>query len=566
MTFQRLYRFVMACVLLLVGYSFQAAWGQTITIAAPARSVALPSLVPAFNLPLKGNLDPEAIWQQLQPVAQPVNAEGRWNVNSEQRTAAKFTLSTKIDHIFTLEVPLVRIDRVDVFWRAPGKTWSHAEAGDTVALSRWPIVGQFPTFVLHVDDVPGTLDVVMVMQNAGLGSTLVSVNSDRESRERRMLQANAAGLLIGASTMVLLVVVLLCLVYRNVAGLYLLAYCTAITLGTAILNGYAAIWFTGESPLFNDGSKPIAASVMSAAMMCASIAALDRSVVSRRWRRIALGTLVLIVGYTVAQATLLQPEWRLVGGTVVAATVILLTFSISLINWRRDDRYAPWVMLSTVLFAGSAVVVAKGYVQLLGIDFFAALMALLLIASSLVLRHVLIMRERFGRAVLGRAEINRYRDPLTALLSYEGFENAVENLAVRQHSGGGVAHVLYFSLTQLDSFRQEDGYVVWQRDLVRFAAVLQKVLGEGWHIARLSNSKFGAVRLDEQRETVSDRLLTLVLSSCARKIDTKDWIDRVGLRMAAVNTPLTSSGLKESMRVLEQSVRDLEPGKRIALL
>ncbi len=162
--------------------------------------------------------------------------------------------------------------------------------------------------------------------------------------------------------------------------------------------------------------------------------------------------------------------------------------------------------------------------------------------------------------------MTRFRDPLTALLSYEGFERAVENLAVHQHSGAGDAHLLYFSLTNLDNFRNEDGYLVWQRDLVRFAAVLQKSLGRGWHIARLSNSRFGAVRLDDHEVTQTEPLLTLVLSSCSRKIDTQGWADRVGLRMASVRALLTGSGLQDSLRTLEQSVRDLEAGKRIALL
>jgi GGDEF domain-containing protein len=202
-----------------------------------------------------------------------------------------------------------------------------------------------------------------------------------------------------------------------------------------------------------------------------------------------------------------------------------------------------------------------------GVDFFATVMALTLICSSLMLRHVLVMKERFGRAVQGRAKVTRFRDPLTALLSYEGFERAIDTMAVRQQDNMGAAQLLYFSLTELDNFRHEDGYIVWQRDMVRFAAVLQKALGEEWEIARLSNSKFGAVCLNDRTATTKiDALLTLVLSSCARKIDTQGWVDRVGLRMAGVNTPLSSEGLKDSLRSLEQAVRELGANKRIALL
>lgn len=103
--------------------------------------------------------------------------------------------------------------------------------------------------------------------------------------------------------------------------------------------------------------------------------------------------------------------------------------------------------------------------------------------------------------------------------------------------------------------------------MVRFAAVLQKSLGEAWYISRLSNSKFADVCLSSSSlPTQTHSLLTLVLSNCARKIDPQGWADRVGLRMAGVNTSLSSEGLKDSLRTLEQAVCELGASKRIAVL
>ncbi len=562
----RLRRYVALNALWVLLFLQQMAFAQATAIVVPSRSLMVPTIVSAFQLPLEQPLDPETIWQTPQAITQPANALGRWSVVAGKRTAAKFSLTTQKDHIFTIEVPLVRMDKVELFWRLPGQAWEHAEAGDTVALSKWPMVGQFPTFVMHFEGNTSTMDVLMVMQNTGTASTAVYLNADRESRERRLLQANAAGLLIGASAMVLVISLLLFLMYRNRSSACLLVYCATITVGTSILNGYAAIWFTPDWPAFNDAAKPFLGSAISAAMLAASTNALDRMALGRKGRYLAWILVCSVLAYGVAQVIFLHPHWRLLGGVTGALICAVAAIVLALAAWRRGDRHAPWVMLSALLFTGSAVVVSLGYVQIAGMDLFAVLMTLMLVASSLVLRHVLVVRERFGRAVQGREHITRFRDPLTALLSYEGFERAVDNLAVRQHSGGGVAHILYFSLTALDSFRYEDGYVVWQRDLVRFAAVLQKSLGEGWHIARLSNSKFGAVRLDDHGSKTKESLLTLVLSSCARKIDTEGWADRVGLRMTGTTTPLTTTGLQEILRVLEQTIRNLPPGKRIALL
>jgi GGDEF domain-containing protein len=533
-------------------------------LVAPQHSLALPSQVAAFELGSTEALEPEAIWQRVYSPSQAANAPGLWTVNDWRRTAAKFSLSSTSELVSILDFPLVRMDRVDLFWRVPGKTWNHAVAGDTVPLSQWPLIGQHPSFVLHFDSMPGTLDVLAVMQNAGFGETTALLSADRDSRERRMLQASMAGLLIGASAMMLLVVILLCTVYRTRGSVYLLGYSISVTLAAIVLTGYGAIWFTPEWPQFNDSIKPFASTIASITMLLAALAALDRGAVGAKWRYSVYAVSVLLSVYALLQVFVLPHVWRLAGGVATGTVVTVMGLGASIYGWRRGDRYAPWVMLAVVFFALCAIVVSRGFVLIGGVDAFSMAMICFLIASCMTLRHVLILRERFGRAVIGRAATHRYRDPLTALLSAEGLEREVEQLAVRQQTSGGVAHVLYFSLQALEHFRHEDGYVVWQRDLVRFAAVLQKALGEEWHIARLSNSKFGAVRLQGRQKIMPEPLLTLVLAHCSRKIDTHDWVDRVGLRMAATSTVLTRTAMEDVWRSLEQDVLNLPPGKRIA--
>jgi hypothetical protein len=102
-------------------------------LVTPERGLPVPSKVGAFSLPLAVSLDPEAIWQASQPITQAANAQGVWTVNAGQRSVAKFTLSAQDELISTLELPLVRLDKADVFWRTPGQSWKHAQAGDTRA-------------------------------------------------------------------------------------------------------------------------------------------------------------------------------------------------------------------------------------------------------------------------------------------------------------------------------------------------------------------------------------------------------------------------------------------------
>jgi two-component system, sensor histidine kinase LadS len=534
-------------------------------IATPERSLVLSSQVGAFSLPLAGSLDPETIWQPPQTITQPANAQGVWTLHAGQRIATKFSITTKNERVATLEFPMVRLDKADVFWRIPGKPWQHAQAGDTVALSQWPVLGQHPTFMLHFDGMPGQIDVVAVLQNDGFGEVSALLSSDLAARENHMLQASLAGLLIGASVLALVMSLLLLAMSRSAAYIHLVVFCACVCLAALALTGYLAIWFTPEWPRFNDSMKSFTGTAASATMLTTAVFALDRGAVGAKWRLAVLGTALLLLGYAVAQQWVLPHSWRLMANLGIGVLLTVMGISMSMYSWRRGDRFALWVLLSIVLFALCAIVF-RSFVTTSGVDVFSTGVIACMIASSLALGHVLTLRERFGKAVIGRAATHRYRDPLTALLSYEGLEREVEHLAVRQQTGGGAAHVLYFSLQALDSFKHEDGYLVWQRDLVRFAAVLQKVLGEDWHIARLSNSKFGAVRLQGRQKIAPEQLLTLVLTSCSRKIDTHDWVDRVGLRMAATSALLGRKALPELVTTLDQDLQNLAPGKRIAVV
>jgi GGDEF domain-containing protein len=587
--FQRLWGASIAGAMALGGYFPSALWAQQSEVpnstmaaaisatgaAAPSnsirviassnRSVVVSSVVGAFTLPLAGNINPEAIWQQPQTSTQSANGRGVWALQADQRSAAKFSISTQSERLSTLEFPLVRLDKAEVFWRNPGKPWQHAQAGDTVALSQWPMLSQHPTFMLHFDTTPGQIDVVAVLQNDGFGETTALLSSDREAREHRILQSSVAGLLIGASALALVVSLLLFAMSRSAAYAHLVAFCVCVTLTALALTGYGAIWFTPEWPRFNDSMKSFAGTAVSATMLTAAVSALDKGAVGVKWRFAVFGTALLLMGYAVAQVWVLPHSWRLMANLGIGVLLTVMGISMCIYSWRRGDRFAPKVMLAVVLFALCAIVF-RSFVTVSGVDIFSIGVVTSMIASSLTLGYVLTLRERFGKAVIGRAATHRFRDPLTALLSYEGLEREVEHLAVRQKTSGSAAHVLYFSLQALDSFKHEDGYLVWQRDLVRFAAVLHKVLGEDWHIARLSNSKFGAVRLQGRQKIVPEQLLTLILTNCSRKIDTQDWVDRVGLRMAATSAVLGKTVLDQIIVTLDQDLQNLAPGKRITVV
>jgi GGDEF domain-containing protein len=541
-------------------------WGATdvvtlnLTPTGPGFNV--PSQVRAFTIPLKQVIDPEALWEQDSgPLVAP-DSRGRWPVHAGQQVVAKVKLAAPHAQIYVLEVPLARLDRAEVFWREPGAAWSRAQAGDMVPLSQWPIAGQFASFPLLFDHA--TLDVMVVLFNDGNVSVPLWLMPDVKYRELNLQQANLDGMLVGAARMIVLVCFFLALIYRQRSAWTLVAYSIMISLTVQIINGFFAVWFTPQWYLFNDVSKHFSLALLAAMLPQLVIAALDRSTLNRSDKTMGLVVLVLGVVYATLQALVWPHAWRT--GGVVAWTVFVEAVSLLLVwrSARQGGNYLGWVVAGIALFMGSNLASARALGANVGLDFYSVLTAALLLANCLVFVQVLVFRERSGRDVLSRAKVNVNRDPLTALLSLNGFERSYDQHLLRQKAMTGHGYMLYIALPNLDESKVSDGYVQWQRDLVSFSAVLQRVLGQTWHIARLDQDKFGAICISKLKPEQIKLVVTQILSQATRKMDSTSWVEKVDLRIVLTERDFSLVNLIDLLREMDTAVRLMPESKRIA--
>lgn len=518
----------------------------------------------AQQLPAGLPLDPDQAWlgDAQQPLLEPA---ARWQSRAGTRTVGRLELhgggqaGTYIVH-----VPTAWFDEVHVWQREPGGPWVHAAAGDRIALSRWPFISQNPAFVVNVGAAP--VHLMVVVENEATSRAPVWLATDAAYRETQVRQANLSGMNMGLGLMVVVVTVLGAAVQRRRASVLLAGVATWVFITVISLNGYMAVWLTPDWPGLNDASKQFTGVMMSALMFTLTAEALDQRYLTRVERMAKVAVPLLVLMYAVGQALWLPGAWRLPAAAVITLATLAASMVMCGLSVLRGGRYVRWIMAALGCYALAVTIVYTPFDFVAGLDLRSAAVGVLLFASMLVFYQALFLRERYGRDVLGRAAVTGNRDPLTALLSYQGFQQAYDEAFLRQGAGERQTPVMLFLLPGLEQSAVDHGFVLTERVVVRFAASLQGALGDSWSIARISKTRFACIGMGEARSSDVLALATQVLANCARLTDAIGPVTDFDLRIACTQRRLAPAGLKPLLAALEEACHALVPPKRIAMV
>lgn len=504
--------------------------------------------------------DPQRTWDGKG--AEPVKAGEYLRLRPGQVVVGRATLQGAGSYV--IEVPIVSLDEVQVWQREPGGEWQSRLAGDRVPMFRWPFRNQFPAFPVVLGAQP--LDLMIAVRNSGAMRVPLTLTADAQVREYGVRRASLSGVMLGLGVMTALVCLLGATLMRVPARWLLAGVTVWMLLTIAANNGYLAFWLIGDWPRFNDSVKHFTGMVMGGLFVLLVAQVLDPLTVHPGERRLALAAVPLALTYAAAQAFWLPYSWRLSSAAAAAMLCILASVALCVASAVRGGRHAGWVAAGTGCLTAA---IALGFLPLhlvSGVDLRAAAMAILMYSSVLLVRHALQLRERYGRDVLSRAAVSAYRDPLTALWSYEGFQQRYAEAALRDAAGQGSASMMLFLLPGLGRTDAQHGTVLTERALVRFAATLQAAMGRRWSIARLSHNRFAAVSLDAPPAAELVHIATRALSHCARQSQPVDLVAEFDLRIACRHGRIDPAALVDALREMELAGRSLRDGKRITLL
>jgi GGDEF domain-containing protein len=551
---------------LLAAVSFAAAAVPTVQ-PGPADSVL--NLVPHMALDVMGLQEipePDALWAlPVRPGVQP--RDPQWEVEAGQRVVGRVVLraSRELEQ-FVVLVPSARMDEVRLWYRyGDADPWKGALAGDRVPLSKWPVVGPMPAFPLLLGERP-TQVIVTLVNDGGLGSPVLLL-PDAGYRKVHSHQAAVSGFVGGVGIMVLVLCLVSAFSLARNASLMLSVVAAWALVFVLCLNGSMAMWITPEWPRFNDASKHASSVILSGMVLSMSAFALDVRYFRRASRAVAIAAPAVAVIYAAVQIAWLPHDWRglgALGWAVFTSVTGLVLCAASAMAGGRYVRLVAAAILCYVLAVASAVFDPFEIVSEL--DLTDAVTSVLVYASVLVFRYTLFIRERYGRDVLGRAAVGANRDPLTALLSYSGFQLAYDEAMLRQGSQGQRTWAILFYLPGLERNSFEHGFVLTERALVRFAAALQSVLGDSWAIGRLSTTQFAAVSNRSMDAPAVKGFATRVMTSSARLHgELGPWGD-FDLRIVFTRCGPDAGGLNGLIARLEEPARALEGSKRITLV
>ena len=407
--------------------------------------------------------------------------------------------------------------------------------------------------------------IVSLVNDGGLASPVMLL-PDGEYRKVHTHQAAVSGFVGGLGIMVLVVCLVSAFSLARGASLMLTAVAAWALLFVLCLNGSMAMWITPEWPRFNDASKHATSVILSGLVLSMTAFALDVRYFRRASRAVAIAAPLAAVIYAAVQVAWLPHDSRgmgALGWAVFTSAVGLALCAASALAGGRYVRLVAAANLCYALAVGSAVFDFEIVSEL---DLSDALTAVLVFASVLTFRYMLYLRERYGRDVLGRAAVGANRDPLTALLSYSGFQLAYDEAMLRQGSQGQRTWAMLFFLPGLEANSFEHGFVLTERALVRFAAALQSVLGDNWSIGRLSTTHFAAVSNRSMDAPAVKAYATKVMAGSARLTDELGPSGDFDLRIVFTRCAPESSGLKGLVQRLEEPARALEGSKRITLV
>ncbi|MBI2771466.1 MAG: hypothetical protein HYX47_17710 [Burkholderiales bacterium] len=532
-------------------------------LAQAYNKLNLTQYVSTHRVPATQAVDPDELWRS--EAAQPVPAAERWTTSPGERIIGRVTLlGSRERDVYVVQVPAASVDEVQVWVREQGGNWKSGIAGDTLALSRWPFAGQSPAFAFPVDERP--VELMVMVANDAIARVPVWIMHDREFRENRVRQANLSGVIMGLGLMVVLVTVIGAAMFRKRAHWLLAGVAAWVMLTVVCLNGYMAVWITPESPSFNDACKHFSGVMLASLIVALTADSLDQRFLSRGERILKVAAPAAGLAYAVAQVLWLPGSWRPPGALAWAALSLAACMALCIASALRGGRYVRWIAAAVACFGTSVLLVYTPFDYVGGLDVRAAIVGSLLFSSMLLVRQALFARERYGRDVLGRAAVSANRDPLTALLSYPGFQLRYAEAALREGAGQGAASMLMFVLPGLERSGADHGFVLTERALVRFAAALQVKLGHEWALGRLSKTRFAAISQQEKNATELVDAATQVLSYCARLSEPLGPVSDFDLRIACAHKIAAAVPMVDVLRQMEEAVRALEPGKRITLV
>lgn len=422
---------------------------------------------------------------------QPTRDQAILALKSGQVLWIRFTVPPAPDaERWYLEIPYASVDRASLYTHDSAGQWNEQRAGDSVAVSAWPVPHRHPLLPVVVSaEVPRKF--LLRIENAHSFSAPLAFVSESYLYRSEQRVSLILGIYFGLAGLAVMLSVLSALSLRDTAyGLYGLSVgLMAVT--QASMTGIAGLHLWPGLPWWNDLSPMLLAVLTMASLLWFGTAVLSLPERSRGLTRVTTGLAVLGIAICVALAVVERSHrYQLMGGYIVLALVAGAL--ITLWAWRRGDRYGLWLLAGTApVMLGAAFPLAR-VAGLIPVNFWTLHGMQLGIALELpVLLVILMLRSQQRREHNRRIQGLDRLDPATGLINAPVFAERLMRMIARSQRLKHQSVVLVIDLVNVEQIQRDFDRHAAEELPLRVAGRLLSAAREIDSVARLSERRFG---------------------------------------------------------------------------
>ena len=389
-----------------------------------------------------------------------------------------------------LEVPYAALDRASLYTPDAAGRWNEQRAGDLTAVSQWPVPHRHPLLPIALSAEAPTKYLLRLENGHAFNAPLRFIGERHLSYSEQRVSL-ILGIFFGLTGLAALIAALSAVSLRDSAyGFY--ALCVAVMgLTQTSITGIAGLHLWPNWPRWNDISSsmlPLLAVSATLLFISAAVALPERS---RRLHLLMRG--IAAAGFVAAVSLAWVPAAsRLM--LVVPSLLVLQLSGISALfwAWRRDDRFAPWLLLSylPVILAGSLTLASvSGW---LAIAFLTQYGMQIAVALNLPVVMVLLMlRSQHRRENIRRIHGLDRIDPSTGLINGHVFSARLLRMIGRSDRLHHQSAVMLIDVINIDQVQRDFGRKAAEELPLRVAQRLLSTAREIDSAARLSERRFG---------------------------------------------------------------------------
>jgi two-component system, sensor histidine kinase LadS len=390
-----------------------------------------------------------------------------------------------------LEVPYPGVDRVTLFVQNAAGEWTERSAGDTVAISDWPLPHRHPIMPVSVSPQESRVHLLRIENGTIFGAPLQFVSDSYVGRTEQGISL-ALGVYFGLVVLAVMLSVTGAVTLQDQGYVLYSISAVLMALTQATITGLAGLHLWGDVPWWNN----MAPQVMPL-FAIASLQLFFAEVVSLRERsRLFYRLLVAgaFISVPLAIYLMLTPDvmerLRLIIIYFLAATAA----GLGVVIWAilRGDRYAPWLLVGSSPVAIGALFPIARAAGLIPISTWTTHGMQFAIAAELpILLIVLAMRSQHRREHVRRIQGLDRIDPATGLINAAVFHERLVRLIARSQRLKFRSAMLLVDVGNIDQIRRQFDSDSARELTLRVAGRLLSVAREIDTVARLSEHRFG---------------------------------------------------------------------------